>query len=234
MASYVNRKTYGLDRSSRHPWPNDLAAEHICDCRPVRWRYSRWLSGVQKPCHLDSPAKFKSAELLMRAIVHPFLTLLASSKRQDLAAQNRLLKAENQILRSKLPNRITLSNQERAQIVKHGKPLGGKIKNLLTIVSYSSFRRWVRQMEDGQSPDGSTKKKKKSLPGGRPKTDESIRDCVIRIRKETGWGYTRIPCGQKTQPSTKHCIKATFKRLTGMHISRTDMLSSAVIVLRSF
>ena len=42
------------------------------------------------------------------------------------------------------------------------------------------------------------------------------------------------PCGQKTQPSTKHCIKATFKRLKGMHISRTDMLSSAVIVLRSF
>ena len=34
----------------------------------------------------------------MRAIVHPFLALLASSSRQDLAAQNRLLKAENKIV----------------------------------------------------------------------------------------------------------------------------------------
>ena len=43
-----------------------------------------------------------------------------------------------------------------------------------------------------------------------------------------------LPCGQKTQPSIKYCIKATYKRLTGIHLSRTDMLSSAVIVLRSF
>ena len=41
-------------------------------------------------------------------------------------------------------------------------------------------------------------------------------------------------CGKKTQPWTKRCKNATYKRLTGIHLSRTDMLSSAVIVLRSF
>lgn len=30
-----------------------------------------------------------------------------------------------------------------------------------------------------------------ALPG-RPRTDESITDTIIRIRKETGWGYTKI------------------------------------------
>ena len=132
----------------------------------------------------------------MRAIVHPFLTLLASSSRQDLAAQNRLLKAENRILRSKLPKRITLSNQERTKIVKHGLPLGGKIKDLLSIVSYSTFRRWVREVEDGQkSKRKRAKVDRKNPKGGRPKTDESIRELVVRMRKESGWGYTKIRQG---------------------------------------
>jgi len=47
-------------------------------------------------------------------------------------------------------------------------------------------------------------------------------------------GVIKNPWGQKTQPSTKRFKKATSKRLTGMHLSRTDVLSTAVIVLRSF
>jgi len=60
----------------------------------------------------------------MAAIIHPLLTLLASLTRQELARQVTYLKAENQILRSKLPKRIELSNQERRRLVKHGKSLG--------------------------------------------------------------------------------------------------------------
>jgi putative transposase len=65
-----------------------------------------------------------------------------------LAQQVAYLKAENQILRSKLPDRIPLSNQERRSLVKHGKELGAKIKELISIVSYSTFRKWVRSIED--------------------------------------------------------------------------------------
>ena len=128
----------------------------------------------------------------VRAIVHPFLSLLASSSRQDLAAQNRLLKAENKILRSKLPKRIEFTDQDRKTIVKHGLPLGGKTKDLLSIVSYSTFRPWVRAIEDGEK-SGQPKVNEKANPkGGRPRTDEAIRDLVIRMRKESGWGYTKI------------------------------------------
>jgi hypothetical protein len=87
----------------------------------------------------------------MAAIIHPLLTLLASLTRQELARQVTYLKAENQILRSKLPKRIELSNQQRRRLVKHGKSLGARIKDLISIVSYSTFRKWVRSVED--APD---------------------------------------------------------------------------------
>jgi len=123
-------------------------------------------------------------------IVHPLLTLLASLTRQELAQQVRYLKAENEILRSKLPSRITLDNRERNTLVKHGKRLGGKIKDVMTIVSYSTFRRWVRKIED-DSPKP-TKKESAKKETGRPKIDEDVSDTIIRIRKETGFGYTKI------------------------------------------
>ncbi|MCM2374673.1 integrase core domain-containing protein [Aporhodopirellula aestuarii] len=125
----------------------------------------------------------------MANIVHPLLTLLASLTRQELAQQIRYLKAENEILRSKLPGRVTLDNRERNTLVKHGKKLGGKIKDVMTIVSYSTFRRWVRKMED----DTRAPAKKSAKRGtGRPKIEEDVRETILRIRKETGFGYTKI------------------------------------------
>ncbi len=124
----------------------------------------------------------------MAAIIHPLLTLLASLTRQELAQQVTYLKAENRILRSKLPDRMTLSNQERRTLVRHGKKLGARIKELISIVSYSTFRKWVRSMEDGVP----TRPKSKTGKSGRPRIEEDISATIIRIRKETNWGYTKI------------------------------------------
>ncbi|QDV25925.1 integrase core domain-containing protein [Aureliella helgolandensis] len=124
----------------------------------------------------------------MAAIIHPLLALLASLSRQELARQVTYLKTENRILRSKLPHRISLSNQERRTLVKHGRQLGARIKELISIVSYSSFRRWVRELEDAPSKRPARKDGK----GGRPRVEESLSDAILRVRKETGWGYTKI------------------------------------------
>ncbi len=124
----------------------------------------------------------------MAAIIHPLLTLLASLTRQELAQQVTYLKAENRILRSKLPDRMTLSNQERRTLIRHGKKLGARIKELISIVSYSTFRKWVRSMEDGVP----TRPKSKTGKSGRPRIEEDISATIIRIRKETNWGYTKI------------------------------------------
>ena len=124
----------------------------------------------------------------MASIIHPLLTLLASLTRQELAQQVAYLKAENQILRSKLPDRIPLSNQERRSLIKHGKKLGAKIKKLISIVSYSTFRKWVRNNEDAPTH----RAKPKEVKSGRPRVEECISDAILRIRKELNWGYTKI------------------------------------------
>ena len=144
----------------------------------------------------------------MAAIVHPLLTLLASLTRQELAQQVTYLKTENAILRSKLPDRITLNNQERHRLVRHGKKLGPRIKDLISIVSYSTFRRWIRNMED--APAKRPKSKSENKPG-RPRTDESIADTIIRIRKETGWGYTKIV--QAMRRLGHHISRQTVKNI---------------------
>ncbi|MCA9215226.1 MAG: integrase core domain-containing protein [Planctomycetales bacterium] len=145
----------------------------------------------------------------MANIVHPLLTLLASLTRQELAQQVRYLKAENEILRSRLPSRITLDNRERNTLVKHGKKLGGKIKDVMTIVSYSTFRRWVRKIEDDTSKP--TKKAAAKNEPGRPKIDEDVSATIIRIRKETGFGYTKIL--QELRRMGVHVSRQTVKNV---------------------
>ena len=73
-------------------------------------------------------------------------------------------------------------------MIRYGKKLGARIKDLISIVSYSTFRKWVRVFEDTNS----TRPKSKTGKKGRPRIEESLSDIIIRIRKETGWGYTKI------------------------------------------
>ncbi len=61
--------------------------------------------------------------------------LFASSTDSQLAQMVEYLKAENKILRSKLPKRITVTPRERNRLVKLGRRLGSAIKDLITIVT---------------------------------------------------------------------------------------------------
>ena len=146
------------------------------------------LSGVQKPRHMGFSSVFwLGSKSQMVAIVHPLLALLASLSRQELARQVAYLLAENRILRSKLPNRINLSNRERRRLVRHGKKLGPRIRDLISIVSYSTFRKWIRELEKIEP----TREKSKAK-NGRPRIEESLSDLIIRMRTESGWGYSKI------------------------------------------
>ena len=79
--------------------------------------------------------------------------------------------------------------------MRHGKKLGGRIKELISIVSYSSFRKWVRSIED--TPD--KRPKPKDTKPGSPRVEESISEAIIRIRKETGWRVT-VPYRRRVEP----------------------------------
>ena len=117
-------------------------------------------------------------------IFQEFLGLLGRMTHSNLIRQVEYLKVENEILRSKLPVRITTTPAEKRRLIRYGLPLGGQIKDIISIVAYSSFRRWASE--------GVTNKK---LPTrGRPrKTLQETIDLIIRMAKENKlWGYNRI------------------------------------------
>lgn len=124
-------------------------------------------------------------------ILHPLFALLASVTRQELARQVAYLKEENRILRARLPKRIVTTTQERARLLKVGRKLGTQLRELMSIASYESFCRWVREKEGTTTKPGKAAVKATRKPGC-SKTPDEIRKLVIKIRKESGFGYTRI------------------------------------------
>ena len=82
------------------------------------------------------------------------LFMLAGCSDDRLIRQNELLKAENDMLRKRVPKKkIHVTTEERERLLKLGLAIGPSIRHLLTIVSYSTFRRWVRN-EQGDSGAG--------------------------------------------------------------------------------
>lgn len=114
------------------------------------------------------------------------LDVLAGSTQAELRRQIQYLKAENEVLRSKIEGPVRVTPEERARLVRLAKPLGAAIKALVSIVSPRTILRWIHD-SDKRRP-----KKQKGRKPGRPRTPEQIRRLVLKLAKETGWGYTRI------------------------------------------
>lgn len=120
------------------------------------------------------------------SLFRSLLLMIAGSTQRELARQVRYLKVENEILRSKLPARITITPKERQRLLKFGAKLGKAIHQLVTIVAPSTFLRWIR--EDKRAGRKGTM----VAPRGRRRTAEDIRKLIIKLAKENAWGYARI------------------------------------------
>src|SRR5258708_43455 len=123
----------------------------------------------------------------MRKLFQSLLLLLTRAEEGELARKVQFLKTENEILRSKLPRRITITAGERHRLIQLGKPLGAAIKLLISIVSPRTFLGWIRQ----QNQPAEQKATRQRGPG-RPPTDEEVRALVLPMARENEWGYTRI------------------------------------------
>lgn len=73
----------------------------------------------------------------MKALFRSFFVRLANATDRELARQIQYLKAENRILRDKLPQRITVTAPQRQRLLKYGQPLGTAIRELITILYFS-------------------------------------------------------------------------------------------------
>jgi len=135
-------------------------------------------------------------------IFQEFLLLLGHLVHSSLIKQIDYLKVENQILRSKLGQRVYVTPSERQRLIKYGLPLGGSIRNFISIVSYSTFRRWVN---NGVSKNINNKR-------GRRRAPQEIRELIIRLAKENNWGYTRI-LGELKKLRIKSVSRNTVKNI---------------------
>lgn len=134
--------------------------------------------------------------------MHPLLLLLARATEKDLVLYIEYLKAENRILRNKLPKRISITPAERAKLVKLGVRLGSGIKDLITIVHPRTFARWV----------SGHKTKNKPRKPGRPRKPEEIRALIIHMAEQTGWGYRRI-LGELKKLGIRNISRSTIARI---------------------
>ena len=80
-----------------------------------------------------------------RNIYTSLMLVIARSTQKELARQVSYLKAENQILRSRLPDRISLTQREKSRLVRFAKKVGSALNELATIVHLGTIRRWIRE-----------------------------------------------------------------------------------------
>jgi len=136
-------------------------------------------------------------------IFQEFLSLLGRMVHSELVRQIEFQKVQNEILRSKVGKRITVTPSERRRILKFGLPLGSDIRRYLSIVSYSTFRRWA---SDKNAPA------KNPVKRGRPRTDAEIEAIIIQMARENEWGYTRI-LGELKKLGLKRVSRNTVKNI---------------------
>ncbi len=141
----------------------------------------------------------------MASIFQSLLVVLAGANQKELARQLKYLKVENEVLRAKLPARITITPKERQRLLKFGAKLGKALRAMVTIVSPDTFLRWIREeKKSGQ--------KKAPAKRGRRRTPEEIRKLVIKLGRETGWGYTRI-LGELKKLGVRAITRNTVKNI---------------------
>ncbi|CAE7757781.1 unnamed protein product [Symbiodinium sp. CCMP2592] len=114
----------------------------------------------------------------------PKLLAFGRSDHDQLIAQLQFLTVEHQILRGKLPKRISLTKRERRRLIRFGEVVGPALRNIITIVQYSTFQKWLR-------PNGHKKRGFKAKTG-RPPTRRDLKKLVLQMARTPGWGYTRI------------------------------------------
>lgn len=139
----------------------------------------------------------------------PLLLRLARADHAALATQVQYLTVENKILRSKIPGPVRLTEPERRRLIRFGLAAGPAIRDLISVVRYDTFRRWCRGIQK--------KRTSKSRPPGRPSTEATVRELVVRLARENpNWGYSRI-LGELRKLGIRSVCRSTVRNILKRH-----------------
>lgn len=122
---------------------------------------------------------------MRRLPANPILLFLLHATQSALLRQIAYLRAENKILRSRVPGSVKVTAAERAILVRFGTGLGIALRDLISIVHYKTFLGWVRQEK------ASTTRQTRAAPG-RPTLPVNAKELILRMARENAWGYSRI------------------------------------------
>ena len=117
--------------------------------------------------------------------VYTLIFLLLQQYTTSRDAKIRFLREENRILRSRVKSsRIILSPSERFRLLQIGVEFGHRTKGVISIVTFKTYQRWLREQREGKVPS----------KVGRPrKIGEAVYWAIIRFaRQNRQWGYRRI------------------------------------------
>ena len=140
----------------------------------------------------------------MVKLFQSILLLIATASKNELARQIKYLKVENEVLRSKLPGRITVTVKERSRLVRFGQKLGSALRGLVTIVTPDTIVRWIREEREGKC--------RTPVKRGRRRTSQEICLLVVKLARENEWGYTRI-LGEIRKLGIRSISRNTVKRI---------------------
>lgn len=122
---------------------------------------------------------------MFRRIYQSLLAVIATATQKELARQVRYLKVENELLRSRLPTRISLTDKEKSRLCRFAEKLGRSFDSLATIVHPDTIRRWLRERRGNRMATANRR--------GRPRSFKDLRKLIVKLAREnSGWGFTRI------------------------------------------
>ena len=108
---------------------------------------------------------------------------------QELLLKNEYLAAENRILRSHLPKRLRLTDEQRSTLAEIGKRLGRKLLAQVAVIAKpETILGWYRRLI-AHKFDGS---KNRAYRGRPPVSPEIVKLVLQMARENPGWGYDRI------------------------------------------
>lgn len=81
----------------------------------------------------------------MTNVFQSLLLVIAGATQKERARQVKYLKVENEILRGKLPKRITVTAKEKNRWARFARKLGSKVLRQLTTIVASASRRPARR-----------------------------------------------------------------------------------------